>query len=44
MERTFGWLGQSRGLSKDYERLSETSAALIYAAMARVMARRLARN
>jgi transposase len=47
IERTFGWLGQSRRLSKDYERLSETSEtseALIYAAMTRIMARRLARH
>ena len=43
VERTFGWLGQSRRLSKDYERLCETSEALIYAAMTRIMARRLAR-
>ena len=43
VERTFGWLGQSRRLSKDYERLSETSEALVYAAMTRIMARRMAR-
>jgi len=43
VERTFGWLGQSRRLSKDYERLSETSESLVYAAMTRIMARRLAR-
>jgi putative transposase len=42
-ERTFSWLGQSRRLSKDYERLCETSEALIYATMSRLMARRLAR-
>jgi putative transposase len=44
VERTFGWLGQSRRLSKDYERLCETGEALIYAAMTRIMARRLARD
>ena len=44
VERTFSWLGQSRRLSKDYERLCETSEALIYAAMTRLMARRLARS
>jgi putative transposase len=43
VERTFGWLLQSRRLSKDYERLCETSEALIYATMSRLMARRLAR-
>lgn len=44
VERTFGWLYQSRRLSKDYERLSETSEALIYVAMMRLMLRRLAPN
>ena len=44
VERTFSWLGQSRRLSKEYEHLCETSEALIYAAMARLMARRLARS
>lgn len=42
VERTFGWLYQSRRLSKDYERLPETSEALIYVAMIRLMLRRLA--
>ncbi|MFL6283664.1 MAG: transposase, partial [Pyrinomonadaceae bacterium] len=42
VERTFGWLCQSRRLSKDYERLPETSESLIYAAMTRLMLRRLA--
>ena len=42
VERTFGWLSQSRRLSKDYERLPETSEALIYVAMTRLMLRRLA--
>ena len=42
VERAFGWLGQSRRLSKDYERLCETGQALIYAAMTRIMVRRLA--
>jgi putative transposase len=42
-ERTFGWFGQSRRLSKEYERLCETSEAMIYAAMTRLMLRRLAR-
>ncbi|HAF23493.1 MAG TPA: IS5 family transposase [Blastocatellia bacterium] len=43
VERTFGWLLQSRRLSKDYERLCETSEALIYATMTRLMVRRMAR-
>ena len=42
VERTFGWLNQSRRLSKDYERLVETSQAFIHVAMTRLMLRRLA--
>jgi putative transposase len=44
VERTFSWLGQNRRLSKDYERLPESAEAFIYAAMSRLMARRLARS
>jgi putative transposase len=29
VERTFGWLGRYRRLSKDYEGLPETSKAMI---------------
>jgi putative transposase len=43
VERTFSWLSQNRRMSKDYERLCATGEALIYAAMTRVMVRRLAR-
>ena len=42
VERTFAWLGQNRRLSKDYERVCETSETLMYAAMSRLMIRRLA--
>ena len=42
VERTFAWLGRSRRLSKDYEFLPETGAAMIYVAMSRLMLRRLA--
>jgi putative transposase len=42
VERTFSWFGQSRRVSKDYERLCETSEALILATMTRLMLRRLA--
>jgi putative transposase len=42
VERTLSWCGQSRRLSKDYERLCATSEALIYALMIRLMLRRLA--
>ena len=44
VERTFSWFGQSRRLSKEYERLCETSESVIYAAMSRLMLRRLARS
>lgn len=43
VERTFGWLNRWRRLSKDYERLPNTSENLIYATMSRLMVRRLAR-
>jgi len=41
-ERTFSWFGQSRRLAKEYERLCETSQAMIYATMTRIMLKRLA--
>jgi transposase len=43
IERTFSWLSQNRRMSKDYERLPESSEAFIYVAVSRLMARRLAR-
>ena len=43
VERTFSWISQNRRMSKDYERLPESSEAFIYVAMSRLMARRLAR-
>jgi putative transposase len=43
VERTFGWLNRWRRLSKDYERLTETSEAFVYLAMSRIMVKRLAR-
>jgi putative transposase len=43
VERTFGWLGRYRRLSKDYEILTESSQALVYAAMIHIMIRRLGR-
>lgn len=42
VERTFGWLNWCRLVSKDYERLPETSEKFIYVAMIRLMVRRLA--
>ena len=44
VERTFGWLGRYRRLSKDYERQPESSEAMVYWAMIRLMVRRLARQ
>jgi len=44
VERTFSWLGQNRRMSKDYEQLPESAEAFIYAAMSRLMVRRLARS
>jgi putative transposase len=44
VERTLAWLGQNRRMSKDYERLPESGEAFIYAAMSRLMVRRLARS
>ena len=41
IERTFSWLGQNRRMSKDYERLPESSEAFVYVAMMRLMVRRL---
>ena len=43
VERTFAWLGHNRRMSKDYERLCSTAEAFVYAAMVRLMVRRLAR-
>jgi putative transposase len=43
VERTFGWLGRYRRLSKDYEYLTETSETMIQIAMIRLMLRRLTR-
>jgi putative transposase len=41
VERTFSWLSQNRRMSKDYERLCASAEAFIYAAMIRLMVRRL---
>jgi transposase len=44
VERTFAWLGHSRRLSEDYERLSAVSEVMISGAMSRLMLRRLAQR
>lgn len=41
VERTFAWLSNNRRLSKDYERLPETSEAFVQIAMMRLMLLRL---
>ena len=40
-ERTFAWLGRSRRLSKDYERRTDTSEAMVKLSMIHLMVRRL---
>lgn len=44
VERSFAWLGRYRRMSKDYEYLTASSEALIYAAMSRLMLRRLTQH
>jgi putative transposase len=43
VERTLGWLMRNRRLSKDYERLVQTSETFIEVAMIHLILRRLAR-
>jgi len=42
VERTFGWLGRYRRLSKDYEATIESSAAWLWVAFIRILVSRLA--
>ena len=42
VERTFGWLGRWRRLSKDYEHLPEVSETMVTLAMIRLMLHRVA--
>ena len=43
VERTFAWICHNRRMAKDYERLCATGESFVYAAMTRLMVRRLAR-
>ncbi|MDQ3372886.1 MAG: transposase, partial [Acidobacteriota bacterium] len=42
VERTFGWFIQSRRLTREYEKLTESSQAMLYLSMIRILLRRLA--
>jgi putative transposase len=42
IERTIAWIDRNRRMSKDYEKLCASGEALVYAAMIRLMTRRLA--
>ncbi len=44
VERTFGWLGRYRRMSKDYEQLTESSEAMVLLGMINLMSRRLAKG
>jgi len=44
VERSFAWIGRYRRMSKDYEYLIESSEAMIYLTMIRLMLKRLARR
>lgn len=44
VERTFGWLGRYRRLSKDYEQLPENSEAMALIAMINLMSKRLGKG
>jgi putative transposase len=44
VERTFGWIGRCRRLSKDYEADPHSSEAMVYIAMIQLMLRRLTRT
>jgi putative transposase len=43
-ERTLSWIGRGRRNSKDYERTTKSSEAMIYITMIHLMARRLAKQ
>ena len=43
-ERTFGWFGRYRRLSKDYEEQPQSSETMLYIAMIQLMLKRLERS
>jgi len=43
VERTFAWICHNRRMARDFERLCATGEAFVYAAMTRLMVRRLTR-
>jgi putative transposase len=43
VERTFAWVGRNRLAAREYEERTDSSEAVVYAAMVRLMLRRLAR-
>ena len=43
VEKTIAWIDQNRRMSKDYERTCASGEALVYAAIIRLMTRRLTR-
>ena len=44
VERTFGWLGRNRRLSRDYERRAEVAESMVYLTMTRLMLNRWVKN
>jgi transposase len=44
IERTLAWILRNRRMSRDYEFLAQTTEALVYVAMIRLMVRRLAKG
>ena len=43
-ERTFAWIARNRRMSRDYEFLAETTGALVYLSMIRLMLKRLVKG
>jgi putative transposase len=43
VERTIAWIDHNRRMRKDYEKLCASGEALVYAAMIRLITRRIAR-